>query len=160
MALGHFNGSVSDISQAVSLPVFMMSQSIEKMEEAKEAAKKIKKEMDQHFLLEMLGVLFMFLPFLYEFAPELLLLEGMATGLAFLGNTALAIKDIVDHLENAVMDVLGIVTDGAFSRTGKGYRDVANARRGIDGDIIGNVGKTVKELDGKLQGVLKNSCAV
>lgn len=31
LALGNFNGTVSDISQALSLPVFMMAESIDKM---------------------------------------------------------------------------------------------------------------------------------
>lgn len=51
---------------------------------------------------------------------ELLLFGGMATALSFAGGTALAIKDIVEHPENAF--VIGIVTDAAFLKTGKAIR--------------------------------------
>lgn len=131
MAIGDFNGSASDVGQALSLPVFMMAESIEQIKEAKETGQKIKNQKDLEFFEKMLGVIFMFLPFLDALSPELLLFEGMATGLAFLGNTALAIQDIVEHPENAFMDVLDIVMDGAFSKTGKGYKTAADARRGM-----------------------------
>ena len=159
LATGDFNGTISDISQALSLPVFMMAESIEQMKAAKEEGKKIKNQKDLEFLEKMLGVVFMFLPFLDELAPELLLFEGMATALSFVGGTALAIKDIVEHPENAFMDVIGIVTDAAFLKTGKGYKDAADARRGIKGDMIGKSGSTIKKLDDKLQGFLSKSCA-
>ncbi|KID82778.1 LysM domain-containing protein [Metarhizium guizhouense ARSEF 977] len=159
MAIGDFNGSASDVGQALSLPVFMMAESIEQIKEAKEAGQKIKNQKDLEFFEKILGVIFMFLPFLDTLSPELLLFEGMATGLAFLGNTALAIQDIVEHPENAFMDVLGIVMDGAFSKTGKGYKTAADARRGMSSDLIKKSGKTIEQLDGKLQDVLGKACA-
>lgn len=159
LALGNFNGTVSDISQALSLPVFMMAESIDQMNQAKAEGKKIQNKKDIEFLEKILGVIFMFIPFLDELAPEMLIFEGMATGLAFLGSTALAIKDIVEHPENAFIDVIGIVTDAAFLRTGKGYKDAADARRGIKGDMIEKSGTTVKTLDDKLQGVLDKACS-
>lgn len=101
----------------------------------------------------------MFIPFLDELTPELLIFEGLATGIGFLGDTALAIKDIVDHPENAFMDVVGIVTDAAFLRTTKGYKDAAKIRRGMDGALIAKSGKTIKALDDKLQDILGKACS-
>ncbi|KID95120.1 LysM domain-containing protein, partial [Metarhizium majus ARSEF 297] len=155
MAIGDFNDSASDVGQALSLPVFMMAESIEQIKEAKEAGQKIKNQKDLEFFEKMLGVIFMFLPFLDTLSPELLLFEGMATGL---GNTALAIQDIVEHPKNAFMDVLGIVMDGTFSKTGKGYKTAADARRGMSSDLIKTSGKTIEQLDGKLQDVLGKAC--
>lgn len=158
LALGDYNGTVSDVGQALSLPVFMMAESIEQMKEAKKTGQEIKNQKDLEFLEKILGVVFMFLPFLDDLAPELLLYDGMANGMAFLGNTALGIKDMVEHPENAFMDLLGIVTDGAFSKTGKGYKDAADARRGINEALIEKSGKTIKQLDDKLQDFLGKSC--
>jgi hypothetical protein len=97
------------------------------------------------------------LPFLYELAPAVLLSDGMATGIAFLRNTALAVQGIVDHPKNIVIDILGVVTDAAFSRTDKGYDDVADARRGIIGETISKAGKTMKQTDDRLHSLLQKS---
>lgn len=158
MFLGDYNGAASDISQLLSLPVFMMASSIEQMESAKAEGQKIKNDKDLQFFLEMLGVVFMFLPFLDQLAPELLLLEGMATGMAFLGNTALAIKDMVENPENAFMDVLGIVMDGSSLKDAKGFKDAAAARKGISEDLIEKSGATIKKLDDKFQGFMGKTC--
>lgn len=101
----------------------------------------------------------MFIPFLDELAPEMLIFKGMATGLSFLSSTALAIADIVEHPENAFIDAIGIVTDAASLRTGKDYKDAADARRGMKGELIDKSGKTIKTLDDKLQGVLNKACS-
>ncbi|KAK9444818.1 exo-1,3-beta-D-glucanase [Metarhizium brunneum] len=49
MAIGDFNGSASDVGQALSLPVFMMAESIEQIKEAKETGQKIKNQKDLEF---------------------------------------------------------------------------------------------------------------
>lgn len=101
----------------------------------------------------------MLLPFLDALAPEIALFEGLATGIAFVGNTALGIKDMVEHPENAFIDILGIVMDGCFSRAGKAYKVAAGARFGISDDLIEKSGKTIKQLDDKLQDVFEKACA-
>ncbi|OAA70222.1 LysM domain-containing protein [Akanthomyces lecanii RCEF 1005] len=159
LGLGEFNGSVSDIGQALSLPVFMMAQSIESMKTAKAMGQKIRKQKHDAFIQEIISIVFMFIPFIDEFTPELLFFKGMATGLGFLGGTALGIKDMIDHPENAFMDIIGIVTDAAFLRTGKGYKDAAAARRGMDGALIEKSGKTIKQLDDKMQDFLGKTCS-
>jgi putative lipoic acid-binding regulatory protein len=159
LAMGDYNGTVSDTGQALSLPVFMMAESIEQMKQAKEKGKELKDKKDIEFLEKVLGIVFMFLPFIDELGPELLLFEGIATGVGFLGDTALAVKDIIEHPENAFMDVIGIVTEAAFLRTGKGYKDAADLRRGMDSALIEKSGKTIKQLDDKLQDVLGKACS-
>ncbi len=57
------------------------------------------------------------------------------------------------------MDIIGIVTDAAFLRTGKGYEDAAAARRGMDGALIEKSGKTIKQLDDKMQDFLGKTCS-
>lgn len=159
LGLGEFNGSVSDIGQALSLPVFMMAQSIESMKTAKAMGAKIRKQKHEALIMQILGIVFMFIPFIDELTPELLFFKGIATGLGFLGNTALGIKDMIEHPENAFMDIIGIVTDAAFLKTGKGYKDAAAARRGIDGALIEKSGKTIKQLDDKMQDFLGKTCS-
>lgn len=158
ISLGTWNGSFVDIAQAISLPVFMVNQSISSMEDAKEKGKEVAAKKRRDLILEILGVVFMFIPFLDDLAPELLLADGLMDAAAFLGNTALAIKGIVDEPLSAPMALLGILTDGAASKTEGDYAKMAKARDSIDEGELTKMGTVIKTLDDKFQSVVKKSC--
>lgn len=84
----------------------------------------------------------------------------MATDMALLGNTALAIKNIVEHPQTAFMDVFGIVMDGSSLKDAKGFKDAAAARKGIHENLTKNSGKTIKALDDKFQDFMGTTCGL
>ncbi|KAE9377716.1 glycoside hydrolase family 55 protein [Stipitochalara longipes BDJ] len=151
---GAWYGPTDDLVQVLSMPVFLIVQAINDMNEVKTIGKKEEKEMAEQLTLEILGIIFAFIPFLDELTPEIEGLDAVLQIVDAAGNTALAIQGIVQDPESAPMEILGLLTAGG-AKDEEDVASLANTRRGIAGDDIAKIGKTFKSLDDKLQGLAK-----
>ncbi|GAO17591.1 hypothetical protein UVI_02050750 [Ustilaginoidea virens] len=159
VALNTWLGPTNDIVQVISMPVFAIQQALDSMEQAKELGQAQAQRDKTQLILTILSIVFAFVPFLNELAPEIAALDGVFAMLGAAGTFALGIKSIVDDPLSAPMEILGFLTLGV-GRSAKDFAKVADARRGIkDGDLA-KMGKTFKKHDDSLQNVIKRKCKI
>ncbi|WPH01347.1 Hypothetical protein R9X50_00418900 [Acrodontium crateriforme] len=158
LTTGFYNGSSSNFLEAYSTPVFMVQQAIQSMQRAKDIGKTEKRDEQIQLALEILGVVFAFLPFLDKIGPELELADGLFTALADVGNVALAIQQIVADPSSAPMAILGALS-GPGGRTEEGLAKIAKARRDLTEDDIAGIGDEFKERNNEFQKTIKRDCA-
>jgi glucan 1,3-beta-glucosidase len=70
VSLGTWDGPIDDVIQVLSVPVFMINQALQSMISAKAAGQQAAKEKKIQTILLILGIVFMFVPFLDEVLPE------------------------------------------------------------------------------------------
>ncbi|KAK8044972.1 exo-1-3-beta-D-glucanase [Apiospora rasikravindrae] len=156
LALGLWTGPTDDILQVHSVPVFNIVQAIAQMADAKKTGKEIKADMEKknkmNLILEILGIVFAFVPFLDEIAPEMesltLVLDLVTLGV----NTGITIADIIQDPQTAPMEIMMALT-GGFVRNEKKMETLATARRAATKDM-GKIGKTFDHLDKDFQSML------
>jgi hypothetical protein len=66
---GTWNNGTDDVVEVLSMPVFMISQALEAIANIKEVGEKEKKDKKVALILEILGIIFAFIPFLDELGP-------------------------------------------------------------------------------------------
>ncbi|KAI9645912.1 hypothetical protein NHQ30_005349 [Ciborinia camelliae] len=155
--LGQWNGSTDDVLQVLSMPVFMISQAVNAMASAKAIGEKAAKEEKVELILEILGIAFVFVPFLDDFTPELEALDGVFETLSQVGNAALTIQGIVADPASAPMDILGLLT-GPGTRDEEDFSNMAATRRAMTDDEITDIGADFKTSDKEFQDIIKPSC--
>ena len=150
-------GNDEDVVQVLSMPVFMLIQAVEAMEDAKEIGEEIEEQEQKNLILTIISAILFFVPF---FGELLAVAAGMArigrmialAGAA--GEAGLALVDIIDNPEAAPMAILSTLTGGKL-RTPKAYGDAAKTRRGMSPDDVGKLGSVFKQHDEVLQRILK-----
>lgn len=153
-----WSGPTDDLLQVISMPVFLIVQAVAAMESAKDTAEAQKKKDKTALILEILGIVFAFIPFIDEFTPELEALDGVFEIVAAAGNVALGIQSIIADPSSAPMDILGILTAGGF-KDETDFASMAATRRGIDSDDLTKIGADFKKADDDFQAVIKmKSC--
>ncbi|UKZ56764.1 hypothetical protein TrVGV298_010605 [Trichoderma virens] len=155
--VGLWNGSSDDLLQVYSMPVFMLSQAVTAMQNAKALGKQYEREKKIELILEILGAVFAFLPFLDDIAPELELIDGLYATVADVGNVALTIQSIVSNPASAPMDILGLIT-GAGGRDRDEIADIADKRRALSDTELSDIGNDFKEKDDEFQEVIAPTC--
>ena len=88
-------------------------------------------------ILEILGIAFIFIPFIDDFTPELEALDGVFATIGEAGNVALGIQGIVANPSSAPMEILGLLT-GPGIRTEDDFAKMAAARRSLTEDDLAN----------------------
>jgi glucan 1,3-beta-glucosidase len=78
LMMGQWTGPTDDLLQVISMPVFLLVQAVQAMQSAKEQAEAEKKEEDTDLILEILGIVFAFIPFLDDITPAI---EGLVSSL-------------------------------------------------------------------------------
>ncbi|EON98175.1 hypothetical protein UCRPA7_6324 [Phaeoacremonium minimum UCRPA7] len=154
LLFGQWTGPTDDLIQVISMPVLLMVQAVQSMQSAKEEAEKEKKEEQKELILEILGIVFAFIPFLDDIAPAI---EGLDIAMEIFdvaGNAALAIQGIVAHPEEAPMEILGALGAGV-DKNEEDIAALAKARRGISSDDIGKIGAKFQNLDKQMQDMIK-----
>lgn len=76
LMMGQWTGPTDDLLQVISMPVFLMVQAVQSMQSAKQQAEEEKKEEDTALILEILGIVFAFIPFLDDITPAI---EGLVS---------------------------------------------------------------------------------
>jgi glucan 1,3-beta-glucosidase len=155
--LGQWTGPSDDLLQTMSMPVFMIQQAIAAMATVKQIGENEAKQKKIDLILEILGIAFIFIPFLDDLAPELEALDGAFATIGAAGNVALGIQGIVANPSSAPMEILGLLT-GPGIRTEDDFAKMAAARRSLTEDELANIGADFKKTDSEFQDTIKPSC--
>ncbi|PTB38652.1 hypothetical protein M441DRAFT_49043 [Trichoderma asperellum CBS 433.97] len=157
LAVSAWYEPTDDILQVVSMPVFMIQQAINSMANAKSLGQQQEKRDRINLILEILGVVFIFVPFLDDITPELEVFDGIFSTVAAAGNVVLTIQAIIADPTSAPMQLLGLLTAGGTRDEGDSTK-MASTRRGISEDDLGKIGSFYKEADDDFQDVIRQSC--
>lgn len=150
-------GPTDDLLQVISMPVFMIQQALVSMANVKAVGEKERKQKKIALILEIIGIVLIFIPFLDDLAPELEVLDGILNIVAAAGNVALSIQAIVANPLSAPMEILGLLTAGGFKGQ-KDFASMAATRRGIASDDLKKIGKLFEDTDAQFQKVIEHAC--
>jgi hypothetical protein len=166
MMFGFWDGDYEDAVEALSLPVFMLAQAVESMEQVKQLGKDEKETEETELIMAILTAILMVVPFAGEFVGEIADLAWLveaAVVVDIIGNTALGVYDIVKNKDNPGMAVLnmllGAVGGRGKSRSGENYSNAASKRRELGVEDVGKFGAVFKRNDDGLRKVIPaNRC--
>lgn len=168
--LGIWDGSVDNVVQVMSVPVFMLAEAVEGMKEAKklgeeqenweeeEARKKAK-----DLILTIVGAVLFVVPFVGEVGAVLAGATTLARIALIAGETAnlaFGIYGMVDDPDSALMGVLGMMFGlGGVTKVGRtpdGFKDMAAKRAGLRTDGgVSKIGGNFQKRDDMLQEIVK-----
>ncbi|KAH8178372.1 killer toxin alpha/beta [Sarocladium implicatum] len=155
---GIWDGGNADVLQVLSVPVFLLAEAIQSMEDAKAKGGEIIKEEKEQLILNIISGLLFFIPFVGEFAAmaagAAALARMMAIG-GLLANTAFSMKDIAGDPSNAAMAIMGLSSAGRL-RKPNDFGGLGKARREQTHAGVRSMGPTFKKHDDSLQKVLGN----
>jgi glucan 1,3-beta-glucosidase len=156
---GQWIGSTNDIVSVVSMPVMMLQQAIDSMNNAKALAKTQKAEDKKNLIIEILSAVLIFIPFLDDIAPAALAAARIGTLIGDAGSLAITIQEVVSDPSSAPLAILGVLgAAGATLSDASNMARLASARRGIsDGEIEG-LGSKFKSFNDKLSILERPSC--
>lgn len=135
-----------ELIDSISIPVFMIADAVDTMDQVETFAEKIDAEKKKAMILAFLSAVFFFLPVAGEVPGSVAELTTAASVLAILGaagDIAMGVYTVVDDPDNAPLGILSIVmaplalTD--MSRVAK----AANIRRGMSDDDLLKLGRKV-----------------
>lgn len=153
----NWNHGTGDVAEVLSMPVFMISQALQAMGTVKSIGEQAKKDKMIALIVEILGIIFAFIPFLDEVGPALGIADGAFEIVSAAGNVALAIQGIISVPSSAPMENLSAVTLGKMKTT-KDFADLAAAKRLVTADDLSSIGATFKSNEDKMEETLKHSC--
>ncbi|KAH8662506.1 hypothetical protein BX600DRAFT_499009 [Xylariales sp. PMI_506] len=151
LATSTWPNGTDDVVEVLAMPVFMISQALQAMGSVKAIGEKEAKEMKINLILEILGIVFAFIPFLDELGPALEIADA--------GNVALAIQGIVADPSSAPMEILSALTLGKV-KTSEDYAAVAAAKRAISDDNLSSIGAAFKAADDDLETTISHVCSI
>ncbi|PWY88961.1 exo-1,3-beta-D-glucanase [Aspergillus heteromorphus CBS 117.55] len=157
--LGAWTGASQDLISTFSLPVFMLNQAVASMASVKAIGEKQAKEDKIKLILEILGIVFAFVPFLDDITPELELLDGAFETVAATGNVALGIQSIVSDPTSAPMVLLGLIAGGGL-KDDDDFAETAAAARELTEDDLESIGKDFKEEEESFTDLTKITCDI
>lgn len=168
--LGAWTGSIDDVVQVMSVPVFMLAEAVEGMKEAKELGEDQEEWEEEEarnkakdLILTIVGAVLFVVPFVGEMGA---VLAGAATLARFAliagetANLAFGIYGMVDDPESALMGVIGMMFGlGGVTRVGrspKDFKDMAAKRADLrTSGGVSKIGGSFKKRDDKLQDIVK-----
>ncbi|RYP70495.1 hypothetical protein DL771_005432 [Monosporascus sp. 5C6A] len=168
--LGMWGGSVDDVVQVMSVPVFMLGEAVEGMKEAKELGEDQEKWEDEQardkakqLVLTIVGAVLFVVPFVGEIGAVLAGAATLARIALIAGETAnlaFGIYGMVDDPESALMGVLGMMFGlGGITKVGrnpKGFKDMAAKRADLrTSGGISKIGGNFQARDDILQDIVK-----
>lgn len=150
---------LSDYVDATSLPAFSIEEAVASMEKIIEKADEIKKQEREEFILNFITGLLFYIPVVGEAAGaagltaarSLLRLIGAA------GDLAITLHDVIENPDNAFLAVFTYLAGAGVGRGG--FRNAANARRGINKKDYDSLGNVKTNLD-KMQSLRGNICGI
>ncbi|KFY09864.1 hypothetical protein V492_05320 [Pseudogymnoascus sp. VKM F-4246] len=159
IASNAWNNGTGDVLEVLSIPVFMISQALQAMGSVKSIGEKEKKDKKIALILEILGIVFAFIPFLDEIGirPAIRIADGAFKIAAATGNVALAIQGIIVEPLSTPMQILSALTLGR-AKTSSDYAGLAAAKRAISSDDLSSIGATFKSSEDKMEKTIRHSC--
>jgi hypothetical protein len=150
---------MADLVDAASLPTYSAVEAVEAMEKIAEKADDLKKQEREEMILNfIMGILF-FLPVAGSAAGAagLTAVRSMLRLIGTIGEAGMLVHDIVENPENAFMTVFSFLAGAGVGRTG--FRNAANARRGMSSKEYESLGNVKLRLD-KLTSIRGASCKI
>lgn len=154
--LGCWNGPADDVIQVISMPVFMILQAVDSMAQVKAIGDKVRAEEKKNRILEIIGIVFAFLPFVGEtlgFVGDLAIAGRILSLIGEAGNAGVTVAGIVNDKNSAPMQIMGLL--GGFSRTEAEFSRLASLRRDFTSADAGKIGSVFKVHDDQLQTIVK-----
>lgn len=154
-----FDGNLQDAVEVLAVPVFMLRDAIDLMEEVKELAKKINAENTKNLILKIVEAVLMLVPFVGGAIGK-----GSAALARFLtvidvgGNGALAIYSIIDDPAMAPVAIFGMLMGALGTPSGATYRKVGKIKADMTPEIKATMGKSFKELNPKVESITGKMC--
>ncbi len=164
IGLGSWDGSLQDAVEVLSVPVFMLRDAIDSMNEVKELAKKVEEENKKNLILKIVeGILFL-IPFAgaaigqlgragAQIARFLMAMEGA-------GSAGLGIYSMIEDPSMAPVAILGMLLGAAGGTPARGaaYRKLGTTKRDMTDKMKENMGKSFKELNPKVESITGKMC--
>ncbi len=162
MYIGAFNGSILDVPDTFSMPVFLIQQAVQSMATVKQLGEEQAKRDKINLILEILGIVFAFLPFVDDFVPALAVLDGVLETISVAGSVALDIQSIIADPTSAPMLLLDLVGGGAGRelKSGDDFASAAAAARLVTEDDLSAMGAEFKAKQDKFKDETTPHCAL
>ncbi|KAJ6163877.1 Glycoside hydrolase family 71 [Penicillium chrysogenum] len=157
MMFGFWDGDYDDAAEAVSLPVFMLAQAVESMEQVKQLGKEEKELEEKELIMKILTAVLIVVPFAGEIVGEIAGLAWVveaAVVVDIVGNAAVGVYDVVKNKASPAMAAVDILLGAAGRRTGKSYSNAASKRREMGAEDVSKFGDVFKRHDDALRKVI------
>ncbi|KAF1993329.1 glycoside hydrolase family 18 protein [Amniculicola lignicola CBS 123094] len=159
VGMGLWSGGNPDVVQALAIPVFLVENAIEGMEDAKELGEKEEKEAAKNKLLLILSLVFLIVPFLGEAAAIAAGSVAMARVIALIGagaNVGLTLQEVIENPDMAPFAIMELLTAGRL-KTPKDYSDALKFRNFMKTSDIETLGEKFVKQDAMIQKIV-NAC--
>ncbi|KAB5558632.1 hypothetical protein GE09DRAFT_120035 [Coniochaeta sp. 2T2.1] len=165
MVMGISDAEGGDIVTAASMPIFMLQQAIDSMQQVKDIGSRIIEKNKKKLISLILSIVLMATPFIGEAGGALFggvaMIARIAALVDIVENTALTAYDIIDDPESAPFAILGLLVGGfgTGARSEKdAFQEAGKARKSLSPSNIAKLGDTFVRNDAKVQKVI-NACA-
>ncbi len=166
MVLGIWEGSNQDVVQVLSVPVFLLQQAVEGMDQVKllgEKQEEEDREAQKNLIITIIGAVLFIVPFVGQEAALAAGAADLARAIFIVGetaNTAYTVYTIVDDPSSAIIGVMGMLFGVAGMakslRDVKGFQDMSAQRALLRSDPnFSKMTGSFKVNDDKLQNILK-----
>lgn len=168
IALGIWEGSDSELVEAVSLPILMIVQSVNSMEQIHKIGEEIEdKENEQkrkNLILTIIMAAIIVIPIAGEAALALgwttLAIARIAIMIGVAGEVALSVVDMVDDPSSVLMSAMLLLIPGlpgSIKRTDSAVKDLVKKKRDY-GDHLHRIGEVFKKHDTSIQNIANKVC--
>jgi hypothetical protein len=149
-----WDGDYDDTAEALSLPVFMLAQAVESMEQVKQLGKEEKELEETELIMRILTAVLLVVPFALEIVGEVAGLAWVveaAVVVDIVGNAAVGVYDVVKNKASPAMAVVDILLGAMGRRTGKNYSNAASKRREMGVEDVSKFGDVFNRHDDALR---------
>ncbi|KAJ4398161.1 Glucan endo-1,3-alpha-glucosidase agn1 [Neurospora sp. IMI 360204] len=155
-----------DVVTAASMPIFMLQQAIDNMNEIKKMGAHIIEENKKKLILLILGIVLMVIPIIGEAGGALFggiaMISRIVAIVDIAGNVGLTAYDIVEDPASAPFAIMGMLMGfGAGKtlggRTEKSFAEAGLARKAMPASSVAKLGNIFVENDTKIQKLI-NAC--
>ncbi|KAK3945004.1 hypothetical protein QBC46DRAFT_435648 [Diplogelasinospora grovesii] len=147
---GTYSGDPMDLVDALSLPIFMISDAIDGMNSVVKVADQIDHEKMMAIVFGFLSAIFFFIPIAGEIAGEVAALAGISRIAALIGaagNAAMDIYQVVDAKGNAPLAIFDLITAPLALADVGAIAKAAGIRRAMKPEELDGLGKVKNKLD-------------
>lgn len=164
LLFGIWEGDANELVEALSLPVLMVAQSVEVMEQVKEIGEEVEREEREQktkdIIMNVLLAAFIFIPIAGEAALALgwtsVAVARIAAMIGLTGDAALTVYESVEDPESALLTALFmLIPVRGVARSDKNVKDVLEKKRGLTGAALDALGEVFKRNDRSIQNIIK-----
>lgn len=148
---GAWGGPLDDIVLSVSTAVFTLVQAVQNMAQIETIATQYEEAQKKELIEEIIGALFLAVPFLGEIDVISESLAGLADIITMIGDTAMladSLYEVVSAIsaKDAILGIFGVLLLGGV-RSVEEFSDMANLRPGLSAEDIAKIGPDWEEAD-------------